>query len=385
MYIRLIKFYEREKHAMPENVRAEFECLIKRIAPESTTMQKREVVAHSSSHGTAICFVVALFFIASILAGCGGTSAAGNSGAANTIITARLLTANVGNADIFDCSDYLYKLCLTSQENILTENIAELAPDIVSVQEVFDEGLCAEMDVETHTDRMCYKYTEKQIHQQARRLLGNGYTIVCDANSHFECIGVKTTFAAVSGCSLGSICIGGAGVTHDVPDGCDTKAGLLGIDIVFSNNSTVRITNAHPQATGESCRAGELQRVFEGYDNVPALAPTDRKTIMMGDMNMDPYRDASSNADVIAWKEHVGTGKSFYYLSGIAEHNPPYKTSITGSTIDHVISNFAIGTCVTLGEAAGTTRLDGINIGTDYYQPETNDHRAILCNLRLQL
>jgi endonuclease/exonuclease/phosphatase family metal-dependent hydrolase len=332
-----------------------------------------------------VCVCSSLLVIFTFLSGCGGGGTSPDVQSTPKLITAKVLTANIGNADIFNCNDYLYKLCLTSQENILAKNIAALNPDIVLLQEVFDDGICASMDAETHSDRVCYKYNEKQIHEQARRVIGQSYTIACESRSHYECIAIKSGFATISGCPVGHICIQGTGLTHDVPSGCDSKAGLFGIDVDFGSNYIVSVVNAHPQATGESCRAAQLRRIFDGYADVPALALSNRRTIVAGDMNMDPYRDDLTNEDVIAWKEHVGTGKPFYYLSGIAEHNPPYKTSITGSTLDHVISNFATGSCATLGEAPGTTRLDGVTIGTDYYQPETNDHRAILCNLAWSL
>jgi hypothetical protein len=74
---------------------------------------------------------------------------------------------------------------------------------------------------------------------------------------------------------------------------------------------------------------------------------------------------------------HVGEGKRFAYHSGPAEREPPYFTVdevLFHLTLDHVASDFAQGTCQTLGMAPGTERLDG-GKGTD--------HRALFCALNL--
>ncbi len=78
----------------------------------------------------------------------------------------------------------------------------------------------------------------------------------------------------------------------------------------------------------------------------------------------------------------VGAGEAFHCHRGPAERSPPRITasypqilSYGGDhTYDHVVSNFAAGTCTTLGEAPNTTRLDG-GSGTD--------HRALLCHLSI--
>jgi endonuclease/exonuclease/phosphatase family metal-dependent hydrolase len=328
-----------------------------------------------------ILFAMSIFGIITI-AGCGGGGMNPESPNAPKIITARALTANVGNADILNCYGYLYKLCLSSMETTIAKNIAALNPDIIALQEIAPSSLCESIGTDTNSRRVCYQYQQKSIREQVRRLLGANFTVVCDGRNNFECIGVRTDFGNVSGCNTGELCMTSGAFTHEVPSGCDSKAALFGINVSISGES-FRIINAHPQAIGEDCRAEGIQRMFEGYGDTLPLAPVNTRSLVMGDMNLDPYRDDSDDPDVAMWNRHVGVGKGFQYHSGIAERNPPYKTSITGKTIDHVVSNFARGSCVTLGEAPGTTRLDGITIETDYYQPEANDHLAIMCNLIL--
>lgn len=309
-----------------------------------------------------------------------GAAAFSNEQVGAAAIPAKVLTANVGNADIGNCgAGYFYKLCQFKYEKILAQNIAAISPDIVALQEVFDSKWCASMPEEKKKAKVCHKYKE-QTAQQVRRLLGDNYTIVCDGRSNFECTGIKKDFAAVENCQSGALCATpDRPLTDSVPDGCDDKPVIFGINII-KNGKVFRIVNGHPAATGEECRAGEVRRMFEGYDGRRPLADNDMPTLAMGDMNLDPFMDDPTSPDIIAWNSHVGAGKDFYYLSGPAERQPPYPTAV-GKTIDHAITNFASGNCVTLGEAEGTSRLDGVAKGV--YNPEANDHRAILCDLDL--
>jgi len=298
-------------------------------------------------------------------------------------VPVRLLTANVGNADLMNCGQgYYYKLCLLEWEKPLSQSIAELDPDIVALQEVFDVAWCGQMPRELDKRKVCYRFDEREVKHQARRLLGPDYTIVCDARSHFECIGVKTSFASVIGCPRGDICRESGSLTHGAPDNCDTKPVVFGIDLEIDEN-IVRVVNGHPAASGEKCRAEQIRRLFEGYGNVPPLALHNKPSIIMGDMNMDPFRELQDSPDVKIWNKNVGKNKAFYYHSGPAENkDEPFKTA-AGKTIDHVISNFAKGACLTLGEAEGTARLDRVE--SRIIVPESNDHRALFCNLSFPL
>lgn len=293
------------------------------------------------------------------------------------VVPVKVLTANVGNADIMNCgANYFFKLCLLEWEKPIRESIEQLQPDIVALQEVFDMKWCETIPEEKNRRKVCYEFETRKEKHQARRLLGRDYTIVCDGRSHFECIGVKKSLGFVVGCPHGEICRGRGGLTHGVPDGCDAKPVAFGIDVEI-RGQMIRIVNGHPAAGSEACRTETVLRMFQGYDEIPPLALKDVPTIIMGDMNIDPFRDSDDSPDISAWKKFVGEGQSFYYLSGPAENDPPYPTA-AGRTIDHVVTNFAVGSCVTLGEAPDTVRLDGVDAGQTV--PEANDHKALFCS-----
>lgn len=297
--------------------------------------------------------------------------------------TLKVLTANVGNSDIGNCvGRYVYKLCLVEREAVLIENIRKISPDIVALQEVFDMKLC-EGWKESSKKKICHKYDEREPKEQARRLLGDDYTIVCDGGANFECIGVRKTLGEVKQCPAGGFCNAGEALFAPVPDGCNKGASISAVDVVIGGTE-LRIVNGHPQATGEDCRAAHLKRLFEGADGAEPLASPSRKLLIMGDMNTDPFRLAD-DPSIAVWNAHVGDGRTFRYLSGPAEAAPHYPTC-AGRLLDHVITNFASGACGTLGEAPGTERLDGVSkedAKSAKNSQEANDHRAILCEIAI--
>lgn len=291
--------------------------------------------------------------------------------------TLRILTANIGNADMMNCTKYFYKLCLVEWENRLKENIAGLKPDIVALQEVLDFQWC-EGWVEKSKKKVCYRYEEREPRHQARRLLGDEYTIVCDGGVNFECTGVRADVGEVKQCPKGKLCRTGEAIRVPTPEGCDEKSSISAIDMMMGDFE-LRVVNGHPQAQGNACRGAHVRALFEGAEGAPPVASTEPKLIIMGDMNLDPYREVKDES-IDVWNDHVGEGKDFYYLSGPAEHDPPHKTC-AGRLLDHVVTNFAEGQCKTLGEAPGTERLDGVK--TKKMVPESNDHRAILCEIEI--
>jgi endonuclease/exonuclease/phosphatase family metal-dependent hydrolase len=292
----------------------------------------------------------------------------------------KILTANIGNADIMNCGPkYFFKLCLVEWEKPIADGIAGISPDIVALQEVYDSKWCETKPPEKDPKKVCYKYKEMEQPHQVRRLLGPDYTIVCDGRADFECIGVKKNLGEVGNCPAGELCLEGAALTHEIPDGCDPNSVIFGIDLNVKGIS-MRIVNGHPAASDRSCRARTIERMFEGYKDTPPLALTNRPAIIMGDMNMDPYTGGQEREDVAIWQKYTGDGKPFHYLSGVAERRPPYPTD-AGRSIDHVISNEAAGKCWTLGMATGTVRLDGLSVGKP--APEAPDHYAILCDVEI--
>ena len=286
----------------------------------------------------------------------------------------RLLQANVGNVAV-TCSTYRYKLCYSATEQRIATSIATLDPDVISLQETVSVAQCEAM-TEIDSTKACFAAHIAQVKAQVMRLVGDAYTVACDTRSHYECIAVKRTWGAIAGCRDGELCLASAvSETADAGAGCDTGFSVAAYTIRPASGRPFRLVDLHPPSgNAVACRVDALTKVFEG---ATALARGPR-SLLSGDFNLDPF--AGTDASDVYLRNKVGAGRAFRFHSGEAEHQPPYLTAVYdwplhSFTYDHVISNFASGTCRTLGQAASTERLDG-GSGTD--------HRALLCDLEIE-
>jgi hypothetical protein len=282
-----------------------------------------------------------------------------------------VLTANVGNLS-YGCRHVLHKLCYKEVEQRLAENIQSLHPHVITLQEVLAPWQCAELQ-ERDTQKVC---SDEQVVSQARRLVGEDYTIACNTTNQFECIAVRTDFGKIDGCALGELCF--TARTSQPLSQCDNGFNVSAATVRLHTGLVFDVANAHPQSTSHGCRAQMLSAFFKDIDGQPPLLQ-ENLVLMMGDFNVDPWRDRDISAQTWnRWIDDGWGGRSFIYHSGKVEYNPPrYTTALPGfrKTVDYVLSNFALGICSVLGETPGTSRLDG-GAGTD--------HRAVYGVLTLQ-
>lgn len=280
----------------------------------------------------------------------------------------KLMQANIGNAD-FGCEDYVWKPCKIEVEEGVRDGIASHAPDVVVLQEVVPSAFCDALDEQDET-RTCHAAHRADEPEQARRVLGDDFTIACEDHNAYECVGVRVGWGTIAGCDEGALCIGGAEAAPAV-DGCDPGFSVSRVAVTPTDGAPFTLVNGHPQSGFEyACRATQMEQLFGGLVD-------DGQALVAGDMNLDPFEDTDESVRV--WIDNVGDDVRFRYHSGEAEHVPPYPTLDVGletfdAVLDHVVSDFADGTCTTLGQAPGTSRLDGGG-GTD--------HRALLCPLSI--
>lgn len=277
-----------------------------------------------------------------------------------------LLQANVGNASI-DCQGYKFKLCSVEVERRIAANVRARAAQVLSLQELVPDAMCDEKG-ETNSARVCHPGHRASEPNQARRLVGPGYSIACDARSGFDCVAVATEFGTIRGCQSGALC-NGVGTTLPAGMGCDDGFSVSSYVIEpVAAEPFVVVVGHPPSGNAVACRAGQIRGLFD------TLLAAGMPALVAGDFNLDPYRQQDDS--VTAFTDHVGPGRPYQLLSGLAEHDPPYATSfgvLGNSSYDHVLSNALTGTCATLGEAPVTTRLDG---GSGC------DHRALACSVR---
>ena len=264
-----------------------------------------------------------------------------------------VLTANVGNSDPH-CLPFLLKLCREEVEDRIATNIQLLNPDVVAIQETISSDLC-EFPFSTAVNNICKK---SQDVPQIRRLLGDGYTIVCESRNGFECIGVRKDIGSIHGCELGDLC-----VTERMEvqgEGCRSNVGVMAVTAQVRGR-VFDIVNAHPESRNAACRLVSIRQIFEDQGTPHALVQ-EPNLLILGDLNFDPWRE--QDVSTAYWNQRVALPEThlYYYHSGIAEHDPPFPSLrylIFSRTYDHAVSNFLLGTMTTLGEAPGTSRLDG--------------------------
>jgi len=292
----------------------------------------------------------------------------------------RVLTANVGNVSLKCSGAYNSKLCERSVEESIAERIKELSPQVVFLQEVLHPSQCSGW-IESDRSKVCHIEVTSVEPLQPRRLLGDQYTIACyerkrEAADHprgLECIALSVDVGTIKDCPSGEICFN-IGRADQISGECNPEFVVHSVDASLYNTIPITLVNVHPNSRNIDCRSQQLQQIFEGGGN--SGLTNGKYTIIAGDFNTDPYRGDSPS--IAYWDRFVGlygSNKPFYYHSGIAEKDPPFFTVFNyfgKRTVDHILSNFALGEGSTLGESPNTSRLD---------KGRGMDHRAILADL----
>jgi hypothetical protein len=289
----------------------------------------------------------------------------------------RILQANVGNLDEFwqegcPSAPYHGAQCELAVEQEIRAHIDAIEPDIAFLMEVIDADLCPEESWDGEEGLACTGAPDREPYQQARRLVGDGYTIVCDGIAHYDCVAVRADRIALDQCPAGEVCIGAA-ITPEHPPDCATNGGITSVSRADAELDGLRfgIVAAHPlnatSTSDDACRLAQYQLAFEV---LPGAGPT----LVAGDMNLDSYRTPTYYASGRYWHEQVGEGLRFVAHS--VTEVPPTPTWGDFFTLDYVLSDFLVGhDCTVLGAAPGTEPLDGAL--------DRMDHRAVVCDLEL--
>jgi hypothetical protein len=287
----------------------------------------------------------------------------------------QLLQANVGTA-LLSCDAYVFKLCDAAAEGAIARALAASDADVVALQEVLPDRVCDAIDAtggEGDARRTCHPDVRATQPTQLSRLLPDDvWDTACDARNGFECVGVRRGRARL---------VSDYVTAPDVVDvdACDPGFTVGRADVAL-DEVVVRVVNAHPQSTKDTCRKAQVEQLFGPLTTDDAGAVD--AVVVTGDMNLDPFGlglDAD-DVSVPVWSSHVGKegdGLAFSYASGPAEREPPYPTTtaLVTATFDHVAVKGGRGTCTTLGAAPGTQALDDDRAAMD--------HRALDCSLVL--
>jgi hypothetical protein len=294
----------------------------------------------------------------------------------------RAMVANVGNVSPH-CAEQAFSLCLLPVERRVAAGLADASPDVVALIEVLPAELCD--GITPRNPANSCRLATQDPPQVMRLLAHDDHDVVCADRYAWDCLAVRSAVGSIAGCGGGDC--GAIAPTLPAPAGCDDGFQSFVVDVEL-HGRPLTVGVAHPNSSDVGCRAQELRDLF-------AALPDDREVLLLGDFNLDPFRERDASVDV--WDEHVGEGHRLRLLSGPSEHDPPYFTLFpfesaqvdpTGSlpvnvelgdlagarTIDHVVASAGLtGACTTLGEAPGSERLEGPRGGLD--------HRAVRCEV----
>ena len=342
---------------------------------------------------------------------------AGSAEAVNPRNTAKLTTtnravkvlqANIGNSNLNCGLASYWKLCLQNVENAIRDRVAQVNADVVLLNELHPDWLCRG-NAATWANGVCENYTTRAVRDQVRRILGSGYTIVCDPWHGWDCIGIKKVIggvaATVANDSAGRTCPAGylCGYATDFSNGDATATNkepyfheyaatynsssvdggfhMLYVDATI-NGVPMRIVNGHPQSGGSGTGAKEQARSVQIGNAFSQWLAGQPRVLLGGDINTDVY---TWDGDVSAqtWRTYVDnydasgnrTDKTYWYHSGVAENGgtwlPKYTFSyVVNRRFDNVVSNFLYGRCTTMDSTSSTSsayRLTGPITGMDHY------------------
>ncbi len=264
-----------------------------------------------------------------------------------------VLTANVGNLSL-KCRKKKYNLCEAKIERAIAKRIRHHQPSIVALQEI------------NYNDTPQEKWSDYK-DSQARRLLGDKYTIVTDSTFHHTCIAIHVEHGGFSGCSKGDYYPAAARTISFAPDPFD-KFCVSSIP-AYLGKFEFNIVFAHFSSRSVTWRVNAIRSIFKTNNGVKPLASAPYNLIV-GDLNFDPFR--TSDASVREWNKHAGMPDAKRPYRHHAKQNKRQKPEATHQflwrsfTLDHIVSNFAHGQSVVLGLTDGTNRLDG-GSGMDHY------------------
>jgi endonuclease/exonuclease/phosphatase family metal-dependent hydrolase len=318
----------------------------------------------------------------------------------------RVVTVNVGNMHAH--GRYALRMRWQAYEDHIGAKLRALAPDVIALQEVLPRDACMDGTEawERDEEATCYRADERP--DAVRRLLGDGYSIVCDEVSGVDCLAVHRDYGTIEGLAAGGYAPRWHG-TFELPGdlalcdyldrecfekvaACDAESSIVTATIATVTGAAIEVVHVHPSAFGQACRERQLSQAFAWLRDAKERAP-DRGIMMLGDWNLDPDRLNRPTEEVLYYS-HVGPER---LLREHDERDEDCARVPTGpfelGTLDRVTTDFAHGFCgvlhesqVPIGESRARGRLDDDFEHWDVFEDGRRDdrrmdHRAVVCDL----
>lgn len=224
--------------------------------------------------------------------------------------------------------------------------IAEVGPDIVAFQEIFDCLECKNIPVEEHQGFVCEGLSPGDANV-AQLVLGQEYQIAYHPGKRSKCLAVHRRFGTFRGYQsrdCGDV-LEGAEVK-----GCGSGARIARAVVERRTGQTLTVISVHGTSgllpKDQQCRVRQVERIFLDFgDGQPGV--NGRQHVILGDFNTDPGRAAAIDASAARWNDFVGQGKAFHFVSKIGADAP--RSYRRWADIDHVVSDGFQGSCRYLG------------------------------------
>jgi len=256
---------------------------------------------------------------------------------------------------------------------------AEVRPDVVAFQEIFDTADCSGIPAEQWPGFVCETWQEGALHV-AQQVLGPDYQVACHLGHSDKCAAVRTSFGTFRGCDQ-DLCLDGLAGGR-VPDcGHGSRVGRGVIDL--TDGGVLTLVTFHGSSGvashDEACRVGQVNQVFVDLgDGEPGA--NGAWNLIMGDFNADPVLWASFDPSAARWLDFVtnpdvpNQERPFHFITDVGE-------SADGSyaglfNIDHVVSDAATGSCWIAGLTQGHPGV----LSEDIYF----DHKPVVCDVEIR-
>ncbi|MFH1532941.1 MAG: hypothetical protein ABIK09_19630 [Pseudomonadota bacterium] len=228
--------------------------------------------------------------------------------------------------------------------------IAEVDPDVIVFQEVFDPNECVGIPEELWPGFVCESWTPGDP-VVAQRLLSDAWQVMCNPVRTDKCAAVHRRIGSFRGCD-GALCLEGMEGNPIDDCGSGVRIGRGVVDLV--DGGVLTLVNVHGSSgyTDEdmACRVKQFAQVFVDNGSGAPAANGDWNLIL-GDFNVDPVVMAGLDPSADAVLEHVAAKEALHFITETSQDSPATYAGYV--RIDHVISDAWSGACWHAGITPG--------------------------------
>ena len=220
--------------------------------------------------------------------------------------------------------------------------IAEVDPDVIVFQEVFDPNECVDVPEEFWPGFICESWaTGDPI--VAQEILSDDWQVMCNPIRTDKCAAVHKRIGTFRVCDA-ALCLEGMEGTN--VDGCGKGVRIGRGTIALEGGGVLTLVNVHGSSgfseEDMACRVKQFGQAFvDNGSGEPAA--NGEWNLVLGDFNVDPIVMEGMDPSADALLEHVGPGKAFHFIT---ETDPDSDATYAGYVrIDHVVSDVWDGSC----------------------------------------